>query len=165
MVCLADFSTIILLLWGRGLGNKIFAKYAKSYWFLRPIWYGTVSCVWNFYIGNINSPCFLPLLPLYFSFHIKFSPTWCLKSFCYIFSAPFMELDELWLLCDSEVFKFSFIDLRITTDDWKFSASLYHIYMCVCVYRYMCVCIDTHTHMYITHNILHVEFKIRINNK
>lgn len=84
---------------GKGFRNKTFAKYAKSYWFLKPVWYGTVSYVWS--IWSVNSPSLLPLLPLYFSFHINFSPTWCLKDFYYI--------HPLWSLlkydcCVSEVF-------------------------------------------------------------
>lgn len=29
------------------------------------------------------------------TFRIKFSPTWCLKDFYYIYSAPFMEFNEV----------------------------------------------------------------------
>lgn len=64
---LADFS-VILLLWGRVLGNKSFAKYAKSYCFFKPVWCGTVSCVWIFYIWSTNSPSFPATASIVFSF-------------------------------------------------------------------------------------------------
>lgn len=75
--------------------------------------YGVVQLVVceSFTFEAQTHPLFLPLLPLYFPFHIKFSPTWCLTNFLsYIHSAPFMEFNEVWLLCISDVFRFSFID-------------------------------------------------------